>query len=87
MASHFLDPDGLFGADHQTRFALRAIARSGYSHAFGIKVKHVFRTYFETITVVLALGRVYYRKVHAKPLVSPNGLGLSCRVKMRDCRA
>jgi hypothetical protein len=73
MALHFFDLDGLLRANHYAGFAVGAIARSGYPDAVGIKVKHVFRADLETFTMVLALGGVYFRKVHAKPLVSATG--------------
>jgi hypothetical protein len=66
MASHLFNPDGLLGTGHHARVAFRAITGSGYSYTFGIKVKHVFRAYFETFTMVLALIGVYFRKVHAQ---------------------
>jgi hypothetical protein len=64
VTSHLFNPDSLLRADYNARFALRAIARSGYSYAFGIEVEHVFRADLETFTVILALARVYFRKVH-----------------------
>jgi hypothetical protein len=49
------------------------IVRSGYSYVCVITLKHVFRANFETFTAVLALRRVYLRKVHAKHLVQDGG--------------